>query len=69
MKLELKNGVILDTNTKGEYTIPNREYDTLPDGFYFTKDNKKVWIEDNKIINILELVGWLVRLLIKLFGK
>ena len=69
MKLQLKNGIILDAKLNGEYTIPNREYDTLPDGFYFTKDNKKVWIEDDKIINILELVGFIIKLLLKLFGK
>lgn len=69
MKLKLKNGAILECDTTGKYKVLNKDYDELPDGIYFTKDNKKVWIEENKIINILELVSWIVRLLIKLFGK
>lgn len=71
MKLKLKNGAILDADTSGNFKVLNktREDFILPDGTYFTKDNKKVWIEDNKIINILELVSVIVRILLKLFGK
>jgi hypothetical protein len=70
MKLKLKNGAILDCDTSGNFKLLNQTADfVLPDGIYFTKDNRKVWIEDNKIINILELVSFIVRILLKLFGK
>jgi hypothetical protein len=70
MKLKLKNGAILDCDTSGNFKVLNKREDfNLPDGTYFTKDNKKVWIENNKIINILELVSFIVRILLKLFGK
>jgi hypothetical protein len=70
MKLKLKNGAVLDADTSGNYKLLNQTEDfVLPDGIYFTKDNRKVWIEDNKIINILELVSFIVRIFLKLFGK
>jgi hypothetical protein len=70
MKLKLKNGAILDCDTSGNFKVLNKREDfVLPDGTYFTKDNRKVWIEDNKIVNILEFVSLIVKLLLKIFGK
>jgi hypothetical protein len=69
MEIRLDNGVVLDTNANGEYEIIKNDDNLELNGTHKTVDGHEVIIDNNKIINIIELISSIFLLLVKLFGK
>lgn len=66
MQIKLKDGRELDADIYGNYRIVD-EIEKLPDGCYETEKGHQIEITDGRIINILDFISTLGRLLLRLF--